>query len=239
MSDILGWLVALQATIHGAIAQHIEAFAASGDWLTLLAVLPMGMLFGAAHGLTPGHNKLVLASYVVGDSVPALRASLMALVLTAVHVGSAVLIALFAGFLVSRTITSAGQAPLLESASRLLLLGVGLWLVLRAIKYRSHLHGEGFGVAIIAGLVPCPLTLFVMVMALSQGVPQAGLIFAVAMLAGVGSVLAVVALAASLGAKAFAKSLIRHGTTVKAAARSLEFVAGLVLIGLAIVRLLG
>lgn len=80
MTTILGWLVALQATIHGAIAQHIEAFAASGDWLTLLAVLPMGMLFGAAHGLTPGHNKLVLASYVVGDSVPALRASLMALV---------------------------------------------------------------------------------------------------------------------------------------------------------------
>jgi hypothetical protein len=59
------------------------------------------------------------------------------------------------------------------------------------------------------------------------------------MLAGVGSVLAVVALAASLGAKAFAKSLIRHGTTVKTAARSLEFVAGLVLIGLAIVQLLG
>lgn len=149
------------------------------------------------------------------------------------------LIALFAGFLVSRTITSAGQAPLLESASRLLLLGVGLWLVLRAIKERPHLHGEGFGVAMIAGLVPCPLTLFVMVMALSQGVPQAGLIFAVAMLAGVGSVLAVVALAASLGAKAFAMSLIRHGTTVKNAARSLEFVAGLVLIGLAIVQLLG
>ncbi|MDB5614578.1 MAG: transporter permease [Devosia sp.] len=211
----------MQVTIHGAIAEHIQAFSGSGDWLTLLAVLPMGMLFGAAHGLTPGHNKTVLASYVVGDGVPAMHAGLMALVLTAVHVGSSVFIALGAGFLVSRTITSAGQAPLLETASRVLLLGVGLWLVLRSIKDRPHVHGEGFGVAIMAGIVPCPLTLFVMVFALSQGVPEAGLVFAFAMLAGVGTVLAAVALAASLGAKAFSQSLTRHGTTAKIAARSL------------------
>lgn len=80
---------------------------------------------------------LWLASYVVGDSVPALRASLMALVLTAVHVGSAVLVAPFAGFLVSRTFTSAGQALLPEMASRWVLLGVGLWLSLHAITDRS------------------------------------------------------------------------------------------------------
>lgn len=239
MRDILGWLVALQATIHGSIADHIQAFAGSGEWLTLLAVLPMGMLFGAAHGLTPGHNKMVLASYVVGDSVPALRASLMALVLTAVHVGSAVLIALFAGFLVSRTITSAGQAPVLGTASRVLLLGVGLWLVLRSLMGRPHVHGEGFGVAIAAGLVPCPLTLFVMVLAMSQGVPQAGLVFAVAMVGGVGTILVAVALAASFGSRVFADSLARQGAAMSLVARSLEMVAGVVLVLLAIIQLLG
>lgn len=233
MTAILGWLIALQATIHGAIAEHIQAFAGSGDWLTLLAVLPMGMLFGAAHGLTPGHNKMVLASYVVGDGVRALQASLMALVLTAVHVGSAVVIALGASFLVSRTITNAGQAPLLETISRVLLVVIGLWLILRAVLRRPHAHGEGLGFAIIAGLIPCPLTLFVMVLSTSQGVPEAGLVFAIAMLAGVGLVLIAVALVASFGGQAFAASLARHGSNAAYVARGLEAVAGTALIAMA------
>jgi len=236
--EVLGWLVALQATIHGAVADHIQAFAGSGDWLTLLAVLPIGMLFGAAHGLTPGHNKMVLASYVVGDSVPALRASLIALVLTAVHIGSAVVIATGASFLVSRTITSAGQAPLLETVSRILLVVIGLWLVLRAVLGRPHAHGEGLGFAVVAGLIPCPLTLFVMVLAMSQGVPEAGLVFAIAMLAGVGLVLIMVALVASFGGQILARSLARHGTSTARAARVLEGMAGVTLIAIALVALM-
>ena len=239
MRDVLGWLVALQAAIHGAVADHIQAFAGSGDWLTLLAVLPMGVLFGAAHGLTPGHNKMVLASYVLGDHVPALRASLIALVLTAVHVGSAVLIAMGASFLVSRTITNAGQAPLLETTSRILLVVIGLWLVLRAVLGRPHVHGEGLGFAVVAGLIPCPLTLFVMVLAMSHGVPEAGLVFATAMLAGVGLVLITVALVASFGGQALARSLARHGASAAHAARGLEVVAGVALIAMAGHQLIG
>lgn len=239
MRDVLGWLVALQAAIHGAIADHIQAFTGSGDWLTLLAVLPMGMLFGAAHGLTPGHNKMVLASYVVGDGVPALRASLIALVLTAVHVGSAVVIAMGASFLVSRTITNAGQAPLLETTSRILLVVIGLWLMLRAVLGRPHAHGEGLGFAVVAGLIPCPLTLFVMVLAMSQGVPEAGLVFATAMLAGVGLVLITVALVASFGSQMLARTLARHGARAALAARGVEAMAGVALIAMAGHQLIG
>lgn len=239
MSAVLGWLIALQASIHDTVTAHIGAFAGSGDWLTLLAILPMGLLFGGAHGLTPGHNKMVLASYVLGDRVPALRASMIALVLTAVHIGSAVIIALGASFLVSRTITNAGQAPMLETASRVLLIVIGFWLVLRAVLGRPHVHGEGLGFAVIAGLIPCPLTLFVMVLAMSQGVPEAGLVFAVAMLAGVGLVLITVALVASFGGHALARSLSRHGTSAAHAARGLEVVAGVALIGMAGFQLVG
>ena len=38
---------------------------------------------------------------------------------------------------------------------------------------------------VVAGLVPCPLTLFAMVAGISRGVPEAGLTFAVATLFGV------------------------------------------------------
>jgi nickel/cobalt transporter (NicO) family protein len=239
VSALFGWLVALQATIHNTVTGNIEAFSSSGNWLTLLAILPMGLLFGAAHGLTPGHNKMVLASYVLGDRVPALRASMIALVLTAVHIGSAVMIALGASFLVSRTITNAGHAPILETASRILLVVIGFWLVLRAVLGRPHVHGEGLGFAVIAGLIPCPLTLFVMVLAMSRGVPEAGLVFAVAMLAGVGLILISVALMASLGGQAIARLLARHSSNAECVSRGLEVVAGAALFGMAGYQLIG
>lgn len=46
----------------------------------------------------------------------------------------------------------------------------------------------------MAGLVPCPLTLFAMFYALARGVPEAGLMFAVAMMLRILATLAVVAL---------------------------------------------
>jgi nickel/cobalt transporter (NicO) family protein len=55
---------------------------------------------------------------------------------------------------------------------------------LPAAQHRKH-EGEVFG--FFAGLIPCPLTLFVMSLATARGAPAAGLVFAVAMMAGVAS----------------------------------------------------
>lgn len=234
---MLDYLVSIQVAIHQTISADLARFASSRDWWSLFAVLPLGILFGAVHALTPGHNKLVLATYVIGDRMAVARAAVVASALALTHIGSAVIISLVAGFLVSRTITSAGQAPVLENISRHLLVAIGLWLVIRAIWPRPHVHGEGLGVGIIAGLVPCPLTLFVMVLAVSKGVPEAGLIFAGAMLIGVGSVLVATALLA-LGLGRLLESVItQHGNSVALASRSLEIAAGLTLTTIALVSL--
>ena len=66
--------------------------------------------------------------------------------------------------------------------SRGLLIAIGLWLLVGALRHRPHAHGEGFAVGFVAGLAPCPLTLFAMVLALARGVPEAGLAFAAAMM---------------------------------------------------------
>jgi nickel/cobalt exporter len=235
---MLDYLVSIQVANHQTISADLAQFASSRDWWSLFAVLPLGILFGAVHALTPGHNKLVLATYVIGDRMAVARAAWVACALALTHIGSAVIISLVAGFLVSRTITSAGQAPLLENLSRYLLVAIGLWLVIRAIWPRPHVHGEGLGVGIIAGLVPCPLTLFVMVMAVSEGVPEAGLTFAGAMLIGVGSVLVATAILAVAIGRSLAAAIARHGGSLSMASRSLELVAGFSLTGIALAALL-
>jgi nickel/cobalt exporter len=195
MTDILAWLVTLQGDIQRSVADQISAFSASGDWLALLGAMPLAVVFGMAHALTPGHNKLVLATFVLGERLGLLKALATSMLLSATHIGSAVAIGFGANWLVSRTITQAGRAPLLETISHALLVAIAVWMIWRAIRpARSHEHPGLFAVA--AGLVPCPLTLFIVVMATSMGSPEAGLIFALAMLVGVGSVLSLVGLAA-------------------------------------------
>lgn len=231
MTNILTWLVALQGDIRRSVADQISAFSASGDWLALLGTMPLAIMFGMAHALTPGHNKLVLATYVLGERLGLLKALATSMLLSATHIGSAVAIGFGANWLVSRTITQAGRAPLLETISHTLLAAIALWMIWRAVRPAgSHEHPGLFAVA--AGLVPCPLTLFIVVMATSMGSPEAGLIFALAMLLGVGGVLSLVGLAAYFGAARLGNALIRFDV----AARTLLGFGGTMLLTVVVLR---
>lgn len=131
---------------------------------------------------------------MAGSDLSRLKAGLTAIVPAATQIGTAVLLALVTTTLVTRTIVGAGRAPLFENISRAALVVVGTWLLFRAVRGRAHFHGEGPLFGFLAGLVPCPLTLFLVFYAASKGVPEAGLAFAGAMVVGVGAVLFAVAL---------------------------------------------
>ena len=226
------WLISAQRWIYASLSADLSAFAARRDWLVLASVLPLGIVFGAVHALTPGHGKSVLASYVIGSRLGALRSAAVAGVLSLTHVGSAVVLALVAAPLVTRTLGGAGRALALEAVSRGLLIAIGLWLVIRAWRGRSHLHGEGLAVGVVAGLIPCPLTLFAMFFALSRGVPEAGVTFALAMMLGVGLTLASVALVTVLARNWIVTLLADHGGRIDRITRALDGVAGLGLIAI-------
>ena len=180
-------LAELQHTIYAAIGGYLGTFASSRDWGALLTILPLGIMFGAVHALTPGHSKTLLASYLVGSRSALLRGLAVSTALAATHVLSSVLIALFAVQLMTRTLGGAGRAPLAEDVSRGLLVLIGAVVRVRALRGPTHPPREGVAVGIIAGLIPCPLTLFVMVTAIARDVPAAGLAFAASMFSGLRS----------------------------------------------------
>lgn len=209
---MLEHLIAMQRWAYSSLSGDLSAFATTRDWLALATVLPVGIFFGAVHALTPGHGKAILASYLVSSKLATLRATAIASVQAATHVGSAVILALLAAPLITRTLGGVGRAPSLEILSRGLLIAIGLWLIIRAFRGPSHHHREGIAVGFIAGLVPCPLTLFAMFFALSRGVPEAGLTFAIAMMVGVGLTLCAVAVTAVLARGFVERTTARHGT---------------------------
>ena len=222
-------LYAAQRWIYAALTGYITGFAETRSWMLLASVLPLGVAFGAIHALTPGHGKSVLASYLVGSRLAVLQSLAVAGVLALTHVGSAVILALLAAPLITRTLGGVGRAPALELASWALLTLIGLWLLLRAFRNRPHLHHEGIMVGIVAGLIPARLT-FVMLYALAHGVAVAGVTFAAAMLAGIALTLGVVALAAVFARDGLIALMARHGASIGALSRLLDGVSGLLLL---------
>ena len=230
---MLELLVSLQTTIRTGLGSQIEAFAASRDILALVGMLPLAIVFGMAHALTLGHSKSLLAAYAVGSDLGRLRVIAVAMALTLTHIGSAVVLALVANMLVTRTIVGAGQAPALQLISGALMLSVGAWLILRAVIGRRHVHGEGIAAGVAAGLIPCPLKLFLMFFAVSRGVPEAGVTFALAMVIGVGIVLALVAVFSVWARVLFLKLVADRPIALQNAVRIVDGLAGVVIITLA------
>jgi nickel/cobalt transporter (NicO) family protein len=225
-------LIAIQRWIQDSLAGELSAYASSGDLALLAALFPLGIVFGAVHALTPGHSKTVLASYIAGSRLAYLRGVTVAGTLATVHVFSAVVIAFTATALVTRTLGGVGRAPLLEDLSRGVLVLIGIWLLVRALCHRTHPQGEGLAVAVVAGLIPCPLTLFAMFFATSRGVPEAGFAFALAMTIGVGITLSAVAVATTLMRDRVLAFTAAHGGSVERAARWLDGLAGIALIAI-------
>lgn len=232
-------VIELQRDIYLAFADYIK-LAADGDWRAFAAYLPMGVVFGAVHAMTPGHSKAVLATYVTGSSSGMVRALSISLALSFTHVTMAVLIAVLSLPLVSVVLGSVGRAPLLEDLSRGLLGLIGVWMLWRALRSGHHVHGsqEGAAVGMMAGLIPCPLTLFVMTFAISRGVPEAGIAFAATMMAGVAATLSVVAMLAVFFRAQLVRLVATRPSTLAAITRSIEGLAGLVLVAVAFRELL-
>jgi ABC-type nickel/cobalt efflux system permease component RcnA len=105
-------------------------------------LLALAAFFGAAHGLTPGHGKTLVAAYLVGERGTFWHAFLLGLVTTATHTGAvialAALLLLFPGKLEAKAQTFLGLF------GGLLVAGMGFWLLLRRLSGGAdHVHIGG------------------------------------------------------------------------------------------------
>jgi len=104
----------------------------------------------------------------------------------------------------------------------------------------QHAHGEGEGlvVGMMAGLIPCPLTLFVMTFAMSRGVPVAGVLFAVVMMFGVMATLSLTALTVVAFRRQMFRLILERPRLLSGLSRSIEAAAGFILAAIAVREIL-
>jgi nickel/cobalt exporter len=106
-------------------------------------LLVLAGAFGAAHALTPGHGKTLVAAYLVGERGTAGHALLLGLVVTLTHT-SAVLVLALVLWLAFPDRTPPGLQATLGLVGGLLIAGLGAWLLFQRLAGRAdHIHIGG------------------------------------------------------------------------------------------------
>jgi ABC-type nickel/cobalt efflux system permease component RcnA len=106
-------------------------------------LLLLAVLFGAAHALTPGHGKTLVAAYLVGERGTVWHALLLGLVTTLTHTAAVLVIAGVLPLLFPGTPPVTVQTAL-GLVGGLLIAGLGVWLLLcRLAGQADHVHLGG------------------------------------------------------------------------------------------------
>ena len=180
---------------------------------TMMLALLLAAFWGAAHALTPGHGKAIVAGYLVGSRGKPRHAVALGLIVTVTHT-----IGVFALGLVtlalSAVIVPEELYPWLTLVSGLLVVLVGASVLRRRLRpkrvHHHHHHHEQdlrslLGVGVAAGLLPCPSALVVLLSAIALHRIGLGLALIVAFSAGLAATITAIGLVAVLAQRAFAR----------------------------------
>jgi nickel/cobalt exporter len=218
-----------------AVAGHrgggFEALIAKDD-LGLGAILlglAIAAFWGAAHALTPGHGKAIIAGYLVGSRGKPRHAVLLGLIVTATHTAGVFALG-FVTLLLSQFVVPERLYPWLTLVSGLLVVGVGASVLRGRLRHsREHAHGHEhhhhehhghgrgglLGVGVAAGLLPCPSALVVLLSAIALHRIGLGLALIVAFSVGLAATITGIGLVAVLARRAF-RRLRLDGPLVRA-----------------------
>jgi nickel/cobalt transporter (NicO) family protein len=219
----------------------------------VLAALLLAMFWGAAHALSPGHGKAIVAGYLVGTRGTARQAALLGLTVTVTHT-----IGVFGLGLVtlalSQFVVPEQVYPWLNLASALLVVGVGLGVLRARLAHmgthgQSHAHHHGhahhhhagsegglrglIATGISGGILPCPTALVVLLAAISIHRIGYGLLLIIAFSVGLATAITGIGLVA-----VSAKSLFSRKSFEGRLVRALPTVSALVVLGLGAVMTL-
>ena len=224
-------LVAIQHWLYSGMASGLGEVA-SGDTRAIFAAMAAAVLFGAVHALMPGHGKTVLVSYHLGQPGKLREGIANGAILTLTHVGLALVLVLFGFAVISKAFAQGGRTPQFEVASGALVALIGAYLLWRSIRHDHHVHErDGRTLAFVMGMIPCPLTTFIMSYALARGLLAAGLAVTAAMALGMIATIGGIALAAAFARDRFMGVLARTESWRYRAGRVLEVGgSGLVLV---------
>ena len=223
---------------NGGFAALIERGGDVSLGMLLLSFLAAAF-WGAAHALTPGHGKALVAAYLVGTKGTPRHAFMLGGTVTIAHTAGVFALGLVTLGL-SQFIVPDRLYPWLTLVSGLLVVVVGASVLRQRIRsggrsdhaeHDHHHHDNGhehhhhdddaltsrgiLGVGVAAGLLPCPSALVVLLSAIALHRVGLGLALIVAFSVGLAATITAIGLVAVLARRAFGR-LSLNGPVVRA-----------------------
>ncbi|HEU0248547.1 MAG TPA: sulfite exporter TauE/SafE family protein [Gaiellaceae bacterium] len=227
-----------------AASQHtgggFEALIEQGDLTVgvLLLSFLVAAFWGAAHALTPGHGKALVAAYLVGTRGTPRHAFILGGTVTIAHTAGVFALG-FVTLALSQFILPEQLYPWLTLVSGLLVVAVGASVLRQRLRssgrgdehdHHHHDHDQGgghhhdddrltsrgiLGVGVAAGLLPCPSALVVLLSAIALHRVGLGLALIVAFSVGLAATITAIGLVAVLAQRTFGR-LSLNGRVVRA-----------------------
>lgn len=174
----------LQAELSSLLLQLDKKF----SLLHFLLIFLLSAAYGVIHAAGPGHGKILLTTWMLRNEAERADAMKMAAVTSAIHTGSALLLALFFQLILTMVPDGTVQMTLRKVftvLSGLLVIAVGLYHLYKHRKERESVPEKAPAkagdrsallVAAAAGMVPCPLSMSIMFLAFANRVFYLGVI---------------------------------------------------------------
>ena len=116
----------------------------TSDPMVMATALGLSFFLGAAHALSPGHGKTIVAAYLAGSRGRISDAIYLGGVVTITHTASVFILGLITLY-ASRTFSPERVYPWLSLLSGALITGLGAWLLYQRITGRGHGHSHSHG----------------------------------------------------------------------------------------------
>lgn len=201
------------------------------DPAILATALAVAFMLGAAHALTPGHGKAIVAAYLAGSRGRLIDAVYLGGIVTATHTASVFALGL-ATLYASQHLAPERIYPWLSALSGVLVAGIGGWLLWKRVRgghshgHQHHHHGHDHdhdhtnhnhhhagaisrgglvSLGISGGLVPCPEALVVLMISVSLQKIGLGLALLVSFSLGLAAVLIAIGVAMVMAAPLVAR----------------------------------
>ncbi len=139
-------LTDFQHRANAEVSFHMNAIERGENLGAFLLALAIAFAYGAVHALGPGHGKFVIVSYFLGREARVMRGVVLAIQIAIVHVIAAVVIVWLADAVLRGGFgLGLSEIPGVRAASFLIIVGIGLYMLYRAVRATLRARSRGAG----------------------------------------------------------------------------------------------
>lgn len=197
------WFTGLQKKLNSYLSTKIRKIKENFTILTFFLIVLISIVYGSLHGLGPGHGKLVVSSYLIKEDSSVKEAMWLSIIIAFTHVFTAIVLALIFGS-ISKLNTLGGPDKARRVAmliSGILIMGLGVYFFISRLLNKSEKGSEKiaeeveketklnkwrllfFGIS--AGIVPCPVSMTVVLFGIYLGALSLSLISVIGISLGI------------------------------------------------------